>query len=83
MRKFMDVMNLVYIFLVVGKIEIHDNDAIKNEIDNSCWLSPSLQVSPSHPPCIGTYLHFDLIPLYINIKHILNTNMSLNYITNK
>jgi hypothetical protein len=73
----MNGMNPVYKFQVVVKTEAHANNVVKNEIYDSCWLSPS------HPQCIQTYLHFVPIPLHINIKHILNTNMSLNYFTNK
>jgi len=80
MRKFMNGMNLVYKFQVARKPEACANNVIKNEIDSSCWLSPS------HPPCIGTYLHFSPIPLHTTIKHILNKNMNkVHYkqITNK
>jgi hypothetical protein len=76
MRKFLNGMNLVYIFQVEGKTEEFANNVVKNEIDGPCWISPSICFSPSHYPYIGTYLHFSPIPLHINIKHILNKNMS-------
>jgi len=42
MRKFMNGMNLIYIFQVARKNEAHANNAVKNQIDGSCGLSPSL-----------------------------------------